>query len=426
MDKKILIIGGGGREHALGWKIKQSNQVGKVFFAPGNAGTLEVGENIDINVDDIEKLADFAKNNKIDLTVVGPELPLSLGIVDFFKNHGLTIFGPEIQAARLETDKAWADAFFTRHAIPHPQSKTFVDFESASKYIEKKDPEKIVIKASGLAAGKGVILPVSEREALSVVEQMLSGKMFGRAGEEVLVQDRLSGPEISVMAFVDGENIIPMLASQDHKRAFEKDKGPNTGGMGAYAPVSFFDKKMMEETLDRILKPTIQGLKKEQIYYHGVLYAGLMIVQGQPQLLEYNVRFGDPECQPLMMMLKSDLYQIIQACISESLTQDLVEFYEGASVCIIAASKGYPGKYKTGHPIEGLGKKYNKNLQVFHSGTKREGGKIVTDGGRVLGVTSRSENLQKALDKAYAAIGQKGIYFDQMHYRRDIAYQALK
>lgn len=424
--QNVLVIGSGGREHALAWKLRQSPAVGDIFIAPGNGGTEGVGKNININAGEGEKLKSFVLANNIDLTVVGPEEPLTKGIVDAFEKDGLKIFGPRKKAARLEGDKAWATRFMERHNIPHPAAKVFTDFKKALAFVKKPDWEKIVIKASGLAAGKGVLLPDTKEEAVSALHEVMVEKKFGEAGNKVVIQERIFGPEVSLLAFSDGKRVVPLPSAQDHKRIFDNDKGPNTGGMGAYAPVLFMTRELQEEVVNKILKPTVLGMKKEGTLYKGVLYAGLMLTRKGPLVLEFNCRFGDPEAQPLMLLLKSDLFKIFLSCSDGTLSQDLVSFWQGAAACIVLASQGYPGHYEKGKVIYGLDKNKKTNVQVFHAGTARVENQVVSSSGRVLGITGYGETIKSALKKAYSAVGRTKIHFDGMHYRKDIGKQAIQ
>lgn len=425
MTKNVLIVGKGGREHALGWKLSQSPHVTNLFFAPGNPGTKQIGENVPIEQDDIQGLVNWAKQNKIDLTVVGPELPLSLGIVDAFTDAKLPIFGPTQKAAQLETSKAWATDFMKRHGIPRPASQTFTDPNEAREFIESVSFD-IVVKASGLASGKGVIVPQSKEEALAAVEEIMVNKAFGDAGSELVIQEKLNGQEISVLALCDGKTAVPLLPAQDHKPVYDGDSGPNTGGMGVYAPTPFTTETEMNFIHQSIITRTMDGLKKEDIHYKGVLYAGLMVTDRGPKVLEYNVRFGDPETQPLMMLLDSDLYTILESSITGTLKKKDVVFKEESAVCVIVAAEGYPRNYKKGTPIHGLDTIEKESVQVFHSGTSEKDGTIVTDGGRVLGVTATGATLEDARTDAYTVIGKGGVHFDGMHYRTDIGQKALK
>ncbi len=423
---EILIIGSGGREHALGWKLKQSNRVGKIYFAPGNGGTTQLGENVDIKASEIEKLLQFVLRNSIGLTIVGPEAPLALGIVDLFRKNKLVIFGPTKRAAQLETSKAWAVEFMKRNNIPQPFSYPFKDYKRALKFVNSRDPLSIVIKASGLALGKGVILPQTKKDATNAIEDIMVRKIFGDAGSEIIIQERLSGPEVSLLALTDGTTIVPLVSAQDHKRIFDNDKGPNTGGMGAYAPVPFFTKQAEKEAFETILKPTITGMKKEGIPYQGVLYAGLMMTDAGPKVLEFNARFGDPETQPIMMMFKSDLFEALYACANGTLGKEKITFHRGSSICVVIASKGYPGHYDKGEIIHGLDRNYGKETVVFQAGTAMKDNYAVTSGGRVLGVTAKGKDIKSAIKNAYSIIGKKAVYFRGMRYRKDIGKKALK
>jgi len=421
--KNILVIGSGGREHALGWKLSQSPQVGQLYFAPGNRGTQLVGKNVDIGAEEIEKLVQFAANKEIDLTVVGPEAPLEKGIVNLFEENHLTIFGPSKEAAQLETSKSWAVEFMARCHIPHPQSQTFKEAKRAMAFINSLTWPKMVIKASGLAAGKGVFLPENSQEAIEAITRMIVKKEFAKAGEEIVIQERLTGPEVSVFALSDGKTAIPFLSAQDYKRVFDGNQGPNTGGMGSYAPVPFMGKELWQIIQREILQPTIDGMRKEGYPYKGLLYAGLMITPKGPKVLEFNARFGDPETQPLMMLLCSDLMMILFSCLEGTLSPKKLSFHKGASVCVVLAAKGYPGDYKKGKVIFGLERIVHPHLQVFQAGTLRKDGLTVTNGGRVLGVTAWGKDLTIARQKAYSVIGKRGVHFSGMHYRREIGCQ---
>lgn len=425
LKKTVLIIGSGGREHALGWKFSKSTHVGKIYFAPGNAGTMLVGENVPIETTDIKELAKFAKEKNISLTFVGPEVPLSMGIVDLFQKNGLKIFGPNKKGAQLESSKAFSTEFLKKYNIPQPESKTYDNLADAKKNIDTWGSLATVIKVSGLAAGKGVFLPQDDNEVHKIFDDIFVKKKFGDAGAEVVLQKRITGPEVSIIAFTDGKIIIPLLPSQDHKRVFDHDRGPNTGGMGAYAPafVSEKDLKMIQE---QILEPTLNGLKKEGIIYKGILYAGLMLTNNGPKVLEFNVRFGDPETQPLMMLLDSDIFELSEACIEGRLSKKMIEPKMGYSVCVVLAAKGYPGSYEKGEEIKGLDSISDHNIQIFHAGTTLKNNKVVTNGGRVLAVTSYESSIKNACAKVYSVIGEQGINFRNMHYRKDVACQAIK
>ena len=419
----VLVIGSGGREHALVWKMRQSKKVKKLFCAPGNAGIAQEAECVNIQPDNIDGLLSFAKEKKIDLTVVGPELPLSLGIVDKFEEAGLRVFGPTASAARLEYSKAFAKEMMAKCNIPTAVFKTFTSSHEAKEYIKEKGT-LLVIKADGLAAGKGVVVAETVDEAINAVTDMMENRSFGDAGDKVVIEDCLKGEEASFMVFTDGTTIVPMVSAQDHKRVFDNDKGPNTGGMGAYSPAPVVSDALAEKVIDEVFKPLLDGLKKEGIIYKGVLYAGLMIDDNQLNVLEFNCRFGDPEAQPILFRLKSDIIEIMEAIIDNRLSDINVEWEQEASVCVVIASKGYPGNYEKGRVIQGLDEAEEiKGVKVFHAGTAKKEDKIVTAGGRVLGVTASGIDINEAVKAAYKAIEK--IKFDGMHYRRDIASKAL-
>jgi phosphoribosylamine--glycine ligase len=420
---KILVIGSGGREHALVWKISQSPIVTKLFCAPGSAAIGELAQCVAINPEQIEKLADFAEKEKIDLTVVGPELPLTLGITDLFESRGLRIFGPNKTAAQLEGSKAFAKEILQENNIPTATFGTFTDQVAAKQHIERH-PAPYVIKADGLAAGKGVVISLTINDALDVVDKILVKKVFGEAGEKVVIEEFLEGEEVSFMVLTDGQHILPLASSQDHKRVFDNDQGPNTGGMGAYSPAPVVTPAVQKRIFDEILNPLLTGLKKKGITYRGVIYIGLMITKTGPKVLEFNVRFGDPECQPIMMRLKSDLVSLLEATIEEKLNQVQPEWYEDPAICVVLSARGYPGTYDKGYEIRGLDKlrHWDKGF-VFHAGTAKENGRWLTSGGRVLGVTARGSDIGNAVKNAYAAVSQ--ISWDGMHYRKDIARRAI-
>ena len=406
---KVLIIGSGGREHALAWKIKQSKQVKKIYIAPGNAGTAQLGKNVDIKADDLIGLLNFAKKEKIDLTVVGPEEPLVLGIVDLFEKNNLKIFGPSQKAVQLEGSKIFAKKFMRRFKIPTAQFKVFNDLVKAKKYL-KTVSFPIVVKADGLAAGKGVVVAKNFPEAKKALTR------------RVVIEECLIGQEVSIICLTDGKTIRILLPAQDHKAVGDNDLGPNTGGIGAYAPVPIVGPALINQIKKEILQPVITGMNQIGRPYQGVLYAGLMLTKAGPKVLEFNCRFGDPETQPQMMMLKSDLVKLILACIKGRLKNEPIDFYPGYSVGVVMASGGYPGNYQTGFPITGLPR--NKiNLQTFHSGTKLEAGKVVTNGGRVLCVTTREKDLAGAIKAAYSQV--KKIKFRNKYYRHDIGRKGL-
>jgi len=421
---KVLVIGGGGREHAIVWKLSQSPKVDKIYCAPGNAGISEIAECVDIDLNNFDALIDFVKYEWIDLTIVGPEEPLSKGIVDAFEKEGRRIVGPTKAAAQLESSKVFAKEFMKQHLIPTAEYKVFTSYIHAEDYIRMKgDP--IVIKADGLAAGKGVIVASSVDEAIEALKMIMKDKIFGKAGDHVVIEEFLKGEEASFMVFTDGKSIIPMVSSQDHKRVFDNDEGPNTGGMGAYSPAPIITKELEKEILETIIKPTIKGLKHQGIKYKGILYAGLMINNNRPYVLEFNCRFGDPETQPVLSRLNSDLMDISLALTNEKLSEVEIKWKDDASVCVVLASKGYPGKYEKGKIIYGLDDvKEMKDVMVFHAGTTFDNDHIVTNGGRVLGVTALGKDIKAAKEKAYEAI--KKIHFEGMHYRKDIADKAIK
>jgi phosphoribosylamine--glycine ligase len=421
---KVLVIGGGGREHAIVWKLSQSPKADKIYCAPGNAGISEIAECIDIDLNNFDALIDFVRYNWIDLTIVGPEEPLSKGIVDAFEKEGRRIVGPTKAAAQLESSKVFAKEFMKQHIIPTAEYKVFTSYIHAEDYIRMKGAP-IVIKADGLAAGKGVIVALSIDEAIEALELIMKDKIFGKAGDRVIVEEFLHGQEASFMAFTDGKSIIPMVSSQDHKRVFDNDEGPNTGGMGAYSPAPIITKDIEKEVLETIIKPTIKGLKHHGIKYKGILYAGLMINNNKPYVLEFNCRFGDPETQPVLSRLDSDLMEIFLALTDEKLHEINTRWKEDASVCVVLASKGYPGKYEKGKIIYGLDEvKKIKDVMVFHAGTAFDNNHVVTNGGRVLGVTAIGKDIKQAKEKAYNAI--KKIHFEGMHFRKDIADKAIK
>lgn len=424
MKKNILVIGSGGREHALGWKLKQSPFVKQLFFAPGNAGTKSLGEKIDIKVTEIGKLQDFAKKNKIDLTIVGPEAPLVLGIADKFKKEKLAIIGPSKKASRIESSKIFSKKLLQKYNIPTADFKIFSDFEKAKKYLEStKYP--IVVKADGLCTGKGVAVCSNEKEAIVFAKQLMIDKIFGNSGKKIIIEECLSGQEVSFMVATDGKYFISFLPSQDHKRLKDKDLGPNTGGMGAYTPVPFVDKKLLHEIENKIVKPTINALFKEGCLYQGILYPGLIITSDGAKVLEYNCRFGDPETQPLMIMLETDLYEILMSIHKKNINNQKIKFKKGAAVCVVLAAENYPNTPAKGEIINGLDKITISNIQVFHAGTVVKNNKIVTNGGRVLGVTSFGKDMKLALKNAYSAVGKKGINFKGMQYRKDIGNNAI-
>jgi len=421
---KILIIGSGGREHALGWKIKQSPLVSKIYFAPGNPGTKQIGKNVSIEVTNIQGLLKFAKGKKIDLTVVGPETPLVLGISDVFKKEKLKIFGPSKKAAQIEGSKTFSKQLMKKYKIPTAEYFSFNNFSEANKYLQHvKYPQ--VIKADGLSLGKGVAICKNRKDAEKFLKQLMVDKIFGGSGEKIIIEECLYGQEISFMVITDGKDFLSFLPSQDHKRLNENNQGPNTGGMGAYTPVPFLDKKLIKQIEKEIIIPTIKAMAKEGCLYQGILYPGLILTKEGPKVLEYNCRFGDPETQPLMMSLESDLIEIILAQQKGNLKNKKLIFKKGFSIGVVLASAGYPEEYKKGDQIIGLGKVNDKDVQIFHAGTKEVDKKIITNGGRVLSVTAKSITLDETIKKAYQYIGKKGVYFKGMQYRKDIGKNGL-
>ena len=424
MGITVLIVGGGGREHALAWKIAQSPGIAKIFCAPGNAGIADIAECVAINPADISALKNFAISNRVDLTVVGPELPLTLGIVDVFEQEGLRIFGPCQKAARLEGSKIFAKEIMQTHGIPTADFKSFADAETAKKYVQHKNTP-VVIKADGLAAGKGVFPSLTVSESLAAIDRIMNQREFGEAGAKIVVEEFLPGEEASFICFTDGKTIIPMPSSQDHKRVFDGDKGPNTGGMGAYSPAPVITAAMEEKIMRDIMHPIIQALYASGIRYKGVIYAGLMIENGNPRVLEFNVRFGDPETQPLLVRLKTDLLDIMQAVIDERLSEIAVTWDPRPAVCVVMASGGYPDAYEKGQPIVGLQEAARvPDTVVFHAGTALCNGQVVNDGGRVLGVTGWGNSITDAVTSAYRAVDK--IHWQGVQFRRDIAGRAIQ
>jgi len=423
---KILVIGSGGREHTLVWKIAQSKLADKVFCAPGNGGISKQAECIDIKADDIPALLEFSRKEKIDLTVVGPESPLAVGIVDEFSNYKLRIFGPNRKAAQLEASKVFAKQIMAKYNVPTADFKIFDNAEDAKKYIEKIGAP-CVVKADGLAQGKGVVVAKTIDEAELAVSSMMQEKVFGDAGRKIIVEECLEGQEASILVFTDSKEVIPLASSQDHKRIFDNDKGPNTGGMGAYSPAAVVTSAIFKEILEKIIYRTIDGLMKEGIQYKGVLYAGIMLTKDGPKTLEFNVRFGDPETQAILPRLKSDLLEVMLAASEERLnkvSKTGLSWDNRACVCVVLASGGYPGEYKKDKEIFGLDETDKiKDVVVFHAGTKKSDNKFYTNGGRVLGVTGLGNTIKGAIDTTYRAVEK--INFEKMHYRKDIGQKAL-
>ncbi|UCF87547.1 MAG: phosphoribosylamine--glycine ligase [Nitrospiraceae bacterium] len=420
---KVLVVGGGGREHALIWKLSQSPRVEKIFCAPGNAGISEIAECLDIKPDDIDALLDFAKYECIDLTVVGPEAPLVAGIADAFIKEERRIFAPVASGAKLEGSKVYAKDFMRKYGIPTAEYKTFTSYLHAEEYVRLKGAP-LVIKADGLAAGKGVIVAGNVDDAIHALKLIMKERAFGSAGDKVIVEQCLKGEEASFMVLTDGTTVLPLATSQDHKTIFDNDTGPNTGGMGAYTPAPVITKDLEKEVMESIINPLVQGLKREQVLYRGIIYAGLMICEGKPSVLEFNCRFGDPEAQPVLMRFDGDLFDVLKAAADGRLGEVNFSWKKDSSVCVVLSSEGYPGVYEKGRKIEGLDHlKGRDDLFVFHAGTAINNGEIVTSGGRVLGVTSLGEDIKAAKVNAYEAI-QK-IHFEGMHYRKDISDKAI-
>ena len=421
---KVLVVGGGGREHALVWKISQSPRVKKIYCAPGNAGIAQLAECLSVSAEDVKGLTARAEKERVDLTVVGPEAPLTLGIIEAFKEKGMRIFGPSQKAAEIEGSKAFAKNLMKKYGIPTGDSQTFTDHGPAVKYAKGKGAP-LVVKADGLAAGKGVIICRSVDEALSALDLIMVQKAFGAAGGKVVVEEFLEGEEASFLAFTDGETVLPLPTSQDHKAIYDKDQGPNTGGMGAYSPAPVVNKKVHREVMEKVMIPTVRGMAKEGRKYQGVLYAGLMIKEEKTKVLEFNARLGDPEAQPLLMRMKSDLVPVLEATIDGNLAQQKIEWEDRASVCVVIASGGYPGSYEKGKAISGLQEAAKvRDTFVFHAGTTLKEGKVVTNGGRVLGVTALGSGIQEAIQRAYEAVAK--ISWEGAYYRKDIGQKALQ
>lgn len=423
---RILLIGSGGREHALAWKLAQSPRVQKIFAAPGNPGMAEIAkiECIDLKTDDLEKVADYAEEKSIDLTVVGPEAPLVAGLADVFKRRGLPVFGPSKAAAQLEGSKAFSKNLMAKYNIPTAFFKICENVEEAKAYIREKGAP-IVVKADGLAAGKGVVVAMTEQEAFDAVDEMMAGHKFGSAGARLVLEEYMEGEEASLLAFTDGKTVVPMIASQDHKRVGDGDLGPNTGGMGTYAPAPVMTDVLRLRAAETILKPVVAAMAAEGTPYQGCLYAGLMINGDSIKVVEFNCRFGDPETQVVLPLLDGDLAEIMLACATGTLDQVEIGWYDRAAVCVVMASGGYPEKYETGKEITGLADANSMDgVVVFHAGTKAVDGRVLTAGGRVLGVTAVDSGIRAARDKAYAAAAR--ISFEGNFYRKDIAWRALK
>jgi phosphoribosylamine---glycine ligase len=420
---KILVIGSGGREHALAWKLRQSPHAKRIFCAPGNAGTSEIAENVAIPVSDLEALMRFAKKNRVDLTVVGPDDPLAGGIVDLFTAEKLRAFGPTKSAARVESSKIFAKELMHAHKIPTAEARTFSDSSEALRYCERaRFP--VVIKADGLALGKGVIIAAEAATARSTIDEMMNQRRFGDAGRRIVIEEFLSGTECSLHALVDGKNYLLLESARDHKRALDRDQGPNTGGMGAFSPANNWNRKLQTQFETEIMQPLLRGFLEEGVMFRGLLYPGLIVTSEGARVLEFNCRFGDPETQSLLPRMKSDLLPLLEATIDGKIDQCAIEWDTRAAVTVVLASAGYPGKYETGKPISGLGDAAKlEDIQIFHAGTNRANGEIRSAGGRVLAVTALGSTIEAARARAYEAVSR--IHFENCHYRRDIALSAV-
>jgi len=419
---RVLVVGGGGREHALVWKLASSPKVTEIYCAPGNPGIGKLAECVSIDVNDNEALCRFAKEKAIDLTVVGPEVPLTNGIVDLFNANGLKIFGPDKAAAQIEGSKTFAKNLMHKYGIPTAGYAVFTDASAAKKYIMDQGAP-IVIKADGLAAGKGVVVAMTLAEAIAAVDMIMCDQAFGAAGTRVVVEEFMQGEEASLLAFTDGYSVVPMISAQDHKRVFDGDQGPNTGGMGAYAPAPVMTSVLLDKVVREILQSTVDAMRQEGCLYKGCLYVGLMITADGPKVVEFNARFGDPETQVVLPLLKSDLVMIMEACNDGKLDTISVEWKNEAAICVVMAAGGYPGNYGKGDVITGIEAAEAQGAVVFHAGTRKQNDAVVTNGGRVLGVIAVGADIMIALKKAYTAVEK--INFAGVHYRKDIAYRAV-
>lgn len=422
---KILVVGSGGREHTLCWKISQSKMVDKIYCAPGNAGTASFAENIAIEVDEINKLVNFCKENEIELVVIGPELPLTLGLTDKLEEIGIKVFGPSALAAEIEGSKAFSKMIMERYDVPTAKYKVFIDYYNAKNYLNEIGIP-CVIKADGLAQGKGVFVCMTREMAEDALEEIMGEKSFGDAGNRVLIEEYLEGQEVSILAFTDGNTIIPMVSAQDHKRIFDNDEGPNTGGMGAYSPAPMYTKEMENFVFDKVFKPVIGGMKKEGRLYKGVLYAGLMLTEKGIKVLEFNARFGDPEAQVVLTRLKTDLVEIMLSVVEERLEEQEIIWQDKASVCVVMSAEGYPGEYVKGREItfKEADDKIKETTYVFHAGTEIKGNKVITCGGRILGITALGSTIKEAIENVYLRV--KSVDFKGAHYREDIGKKALR
>ncbi len=424
-EQSVLVVGSGAREHAIVWKLAQSPGIKKIYCAPGNAGIAKNAECVDIAAENIDALAEFAKKEAIGLTIVGPEIPLSKGIVDEFQKRELRIFGPDKNSAQIEGSKIFAKGLMQKHKIPTADFAIFDDAEGAKEYAAQQEMP-VVIKADGLAAGKGVIICNNAQEAADGIDKIMVERAFGDSGNKIIIEECLRGEEASILAFSDGKNVIPMVPSQDHKRIYDNDKGPNTGGMGAYAPAPIITENLQEEIMRTVLQPTIDAMRSEGTEYKGILYAGIMLCNNAPKVLEFNARFGDPETQAVLPLMQSDLLDAINACIDGQLHNAEIKFSDGAACCVVIASGGYPENYEKGKIIYGLEDADKlQSSAVFHAGTKFNGKKeTITNGGRVLGVTGFGAGIKNAIDNAYSAVSK--ISFEGMQFRKDIGKRALE
>jgi phosphoribosylamine--glycine ligase len=421
---RVLVIGSGGREHALVWKLSQSPEVAKLYCAPGNGGINELAEPVDTGAEDVESLAEFAESKDIDLTVVGPEGALAKGVVDIFEKRGLRIFGPTKAAARLESSKAFAKNLMKKYHVPTGQFAVFDDPQAARAYVRQLGVP-IVVKADGLCGGKGVIVANTLSEALGAIDLLMEDRIFKQAGERIIIEERLTGEEASMLVVTDGTTALPLLPSQDHKRLHDGDKGPNTGGMGAYAPTPLMTDAMMQQVMEQVITPTLNGLANEGIVFKGVLYAGLMLTADGPKVLEFNVRFGDPEIQAILPLMKDDLVPLLDEAVEGRLSNSRCQWKAGSCACVVLASGGYPGEFQIGKEIRGLDAlKQRQDVLVFHAGTKKDHDRVVSWGGRVLNVVALGDDIEGALKRAYEAIGS--MHFDHMQYRKDIGMRAIK
>lgn len=417
----VLILGNGGREHALAWKIKQSPLVKKIYCIPGNTGTVDLAENVELDLADFKGLIQFAKDNKIELTVVGPEAPLVNGVVDAFTEAGLRAFGPSKRAARLEGSKIYMKKLMRKHNIPTADYVEFHDAEAALVHIKYSDVP-FVIKADGLASGKGVFVCRKDEDALKAIKEIMVEKQFGASGNSILIEDFMAGEEASLFVFSDGKNIYPLESAQDHKPIFDNDEGPNTGGMGAYSPAPVLSESMMDQVIESIIVPTIHALNTDESTYKGLLYAGLMITQKGPKVVEFNCRFGDPETQAVLMRMKSDIVPVLIACCDGTLNKQVIEWDKRPAVCVVMSSQGYPGEYTKNKIISGLDQKH-KDCEIFHSGVRKVGEQYLTNGGRVLGVTAVGSDLKNAIDNCYQNVEK--IKFEGAYFRKDIGKRGL-